>query len=58
MLGLIILTGIILRLKLLILFPSLWIDECSIIRNINASDYLDLFKPLKYFVMSSQNLKD
>ena len=44
--GLIILCGIILRLKVYFYNQSFWIDECSLGTNILEKSYLQLFKPL------------
>ena len=51
--GLIILCGIILRLKVYFYNESFWIDECSLGTNILEKSYLQLFKPLDYCQVAS-----
>ena len=63
--GLIILCGIILRLKVYFYNESFWIDECNLGTNILEKSYLQLFKPLDYgqvappfFLVASKLLLD
>lgn len=44
-----IVAGIIIRLKLILFNQSLWSDECSLYLNISKFDYWQFFKPLAWF---------
>ena len=44
----IIVCGIIIRLKLILFNQSMWSDECSLYLNISQADYLGFFKPLNW----------
>lgn len=52
LLGLVILLGVLLRLKGLLINPSMWHDECALAWNIKFKGYLDFFGILRFMQMS------